>query len=618
MEKHESATTDTDRSEVPAFRKRTARRSRSESRRSKTAGGSRFPYASSAVSMLRMKTPKAIVGAVLCVLAGCGSKGAEPAGPAYAPEPATHADPSHGDAHEGAEDSGHHHAVGKVNFPISCQPAAKRPFELGVAMLHHMMYEQARAHFEKAAAADGRCAMAHWGVAMTLVAPLWPGRPSAEQLKQGLEAVERARALAPPTEREKAHIEAIAAFYQEHDTASHEQRLKRWEEKARVAHENNPDDMDAMAFYSLVLVATAPKDDKTFANQLKAGAMLEKLFAQDPEHPGAIHYLIHAYDHPALAEKAVPAARVYDKIAPDVPHALHMPSHIFVRLGHWDETISWNVRSAAAALRQPVGDAVSHHYPHALDYKVYGYLQKAQDKKAMEALAAGTAHEKYQESFISAYALGAMPARIHLERRQWGDAAAMPTRTPENFNWDAFPWTESMPYFARGIGAARTGKVKEADAAVKKLDEIRKATEKAGEPYWARQVKVQRDAVAAWVALARKSRGQAVKLMRAAADSEDGVDKHPVTPGPVLPARELLGDMLMEIKRPAEALAAYEAALLVTPNRLYAYHGAARAADAAKQVDKARRYYEKVVELTREADSERPEVVEAKAFLAKQ
>ena len=323
--------------------------------------------------------------------------------------------------------------IGKVEFSISCSPEAQAQFERGLALLHHMMYGQAEQTFAAITDMAPNCAMPHWGIAMSLFHPLWPGQPSEQKLAKGWAAIEQAKALSVSSEREQAYIAAAEAFYKDWQTLDHRSRLAAWEKAQKKAYEDNLDDIDAVALYALSHLATAPKADKTFSHQKAAGELLEQLHARAPLHPGGFHYLIHAYDNPVLAERAVAVAKGYDKLAPNVPHALHMPSHIFVRLGIWEDTISWNQRSAAAAKQQPAGDATSLHYAHAMDYLVYAHLQRGEDKMAQDALKALNAVNNHQDSFVSTYGVAAAQARYPLERAQWAEAAALPVRGSQYF-----------------------------------------------------------------------------------------------------------------------------------------------------------------------------------------
>jgi len=507
-------------------------------------------------------------------------------------------------------------SVGVVNFSVSCNSETQGAFNQSVAMLHHMMYEQSREMFLKSTEKDPDCAMLHWGIAMTYLHPLW-APPSEKELQKGLEAVKRAEELGASTRREQDYIAAIKAFYTDRETLEHSERIARWEEAQEKIYRSYPEDLDAAAFYALSHLATAPKADKTFSHQKEAGRILEDLHARAPEHPAGFHYLIHAYDNPMLAQNAVEVARGYSKIAPDVPHALHMPTHIFVRLGLWGDVVSWNRRSADAAWKQPVNGATSLHYAHAMDYMVYGNLQVGEDARALKALEELNAVKEYQDSFASAYAIAAAQARFPLERSKWAQAADLEVRTHPSFPWDKYPWFESISYFARGIGTARSG---EPQAAVKNreaLDVYYQRTKDAGQNYWAVLVDSQRKSVGAWTAFAEGRKGQAVELMRKAADLEDSVDKHPVTPGAVLPARELLGDMLLILQKFDEAIEAYEASLEISANRLRSLYGAGKAAELSGSSEKAKFYYSKLLELTAQTSVKRPEVKQAEIYLKK-
>ncbi len=500
------------------------------------------------------------------------------------------------------------HEHGVVELETTCEADAHADLTNGVALLHHMMYEQSAEAFDAAAEADPQCAMAQWGIAMTQLHPLW-APPTKDELKRGREAVSKARALEPSNARERAYIEAIAAFFEMEGDFG--ERLAAWEEMQRAVYAAHPDDEDAGAFAALARLAVAPKNDKTFAAQKEAGMLVEKLHAEHPEHPGLFHYTIHAYDNPVLAERALEVAHAYDKLAPEVPHALHMPSHIFVRVGDWDNVASWNRRSADAALKHPVGGVTSMHYAHAIDYLVYARLQQGRDADAVAAIEELEAVRAIQPHLVSAYALAAAPARVALERRNWADAAALPVRHPDSFAWEDFPAAESITWFARGVGAARVGDTDGAREALEQLDVLYKRLE--GDAYWAVHTDAQRKAVAAWLAFAKDNSKEALKLMQAAADIEDSVDKHPVTPGAVLPARELLGEMLLEMDRPAEALAAFEASLDVSIKRLNSLSGAGRAAELAGDREKALGYYREAAALVEGVDAvDRPRITEAR------
>jgi tetratricopeptide (TPR) repeat protein len=393
----------------------------------------------------------------------------------------------------------------------------------------------------------------------------------------------------------------------------HGERLAAFEARLAQAAAAHPDDLDVVALHALSLIATAPPGDRSLAQQQRAGEILRALHAREATHPGAIHYGIHAFDHPPLAHRAVDLAHAYDQIAPEVPHALHMPTHIFVRLGHWPEVIDSNRRSAAAALENPVDGAVSHHYAHAADYLMYAYLQRGEDAAARRLLDELLSHETYQPTFISAYALAAAPARLALERGEWGAAATLPVGLPESIPWDRSPGALAIAHYARGLGGARGGDLDLARRSITELDRLEASAGEQDQGYWVEQIGIQRQVLAAWLALAEGREDEAVAAMTRAADLEDAAEKHPVTPGAVLPARELLGDLLLALDRPAEALAAYEASLEHSPRRFNTLARAARAAEAAGDAERARRHYRELVEVA--PGGGRPELARAREAL---
>ena len=505
--------------------------------------------------------------------------------------------------------------LGKVEFPTSCSDDVEGDLNTALSLLHHMMYKQSKEEFDKVIAKDPDCAMAYWGVAMTLFHPLW-APPSKEELAQGQKALEKAKELSPGTPREQGYVDAAWAFYDDWENTDHGTRIAAWSSAQEGLSKENPEDVNAASFYALSLLATAPKKDKTFANQKQAGEILEGLLETNPEHPALFHYTIHAYDNPALAERAVPVARGYDKLAPEVPHALHMPSHIFVRLGIWDDTIDWNIRSANAAEQQSQ-EVMSLHYIHAVDYLIYAYLQKGQYNKVSELLKKVYAVPEYQDSFASAYAMASAEPRYHLERKDWKGAASVPERAYSNFDWDKYPQYEAITYYSRGLGAARSGDTASAKTAKARLDQLYEGTVNNNETYWVTIVDAQRQTVGAWIAYSEGNKEEALKMMSAAADLEDSVDKHPVTPGAIMPAREMYGDMLILTEQPAEALNAYEASLKISPNRFNSLYGAGYAAELSGDSEKAVKYYSELVELSSESDGETPEVKHAKEYSAK-
>lgn len=506
------------------------------------------------------------------------------------------------------------HAHGVVHFETSCNEAADAHIQQGVALLHHMMYDQADAHFVMAAESDARCAMAYWGMSMSELHPLW-APPTAEEVLRGREAAREARALNPPTERESAYVAAMEAAFAS-ETATFGERLAAWEAGLKAVHELAPEDVEAAAFYALSRLATAPKDDKTFAANAEVGGLLQTLHREHPDHPGLFHYTIHAYDNPVLAEQALEVARGYDKLAPNVPHALHMPSHIFVRLGHWDDVISWNRRSADAALEQPAGGVVSMHYPHAIDYLVYAHLQQGEDDAAqatLDELLATTG--PIQGNFAAAYGIAAARSRMAMERGDWEAAASLQPGVPAEFPWDQHPAAAAIIEFTRGIGAARSGDVALANASAHALDAIHARLVEAKDNYWATQVDAQRKAVRAWTAFAEDDTNEALALMREAADVEDSVDKHPVTPSAVRPARELLAEMLVEAGRHEEAIEAYDQTLAISPGRLNALYGAGYAAEQLNDHKLAMTYYQRVGDMLSETP-ERPNLIRVQGLLA--
>ncbi|HEX7968274.1 MAG TPA: hypothetical protein VF502_08640 [Stellaceae bacterium] len=511
--------------------------------------------------------------------------------------------------------------AGKVHFPISCSPEAQQRFDRAVAILHSFWYEEAVKEFAAVADTDPSCAMAQWGVAMSAWYPLWYP-PSAAALKTGSTPVEKAQALDAKTDRERDYINAIGAFYKDYDTLDHRTRSVAYEKAMEQVYLRYPDDSEAGVFYALALDATAAPTDKSYANQKKAAAILEKVHGEQPDHPGVAHYLIHSYDSPPLAEQGLPAARSYAQIAPAVPHALHMPSHIFTRLGLWQESIDAN-RAAHDAARgyaqQKLGpDAWDAETLHTMDYLEYAYLQGAQDQQAKQVVdELATLRKGPPLTLPAAYAVAAIPARFALERRNWAEAAAL---APPLLDVDLsiFPWAEGITAFSRALGAARSGDADAARTEIARLEAMRDKLTGAKNTYWASQVEVQRQAAAAMLAHAEGKEPQALELMRSAATLEASMEKHPATPGAVVPTRELLGDLLLDLDQPAEAMREYEATLAADPKRFRSVFGAAQAAEKSGDLAKARSYYESLAALTAKADTARPELQLAQAFLAKQ
>jgi len=515
-------------------------------------------------------------------------------------------------------DEEHHHPagdpekLGSVSFSTSCATEVQKQFQRGVAMMHSFWYEEAERTFNQVAQDDPGCAMAYWGLAMSYFHPIWDGRgPDAAILKKGWETVEKAKAAGAKTERERDYVAAIEVFYKDSDKLDHRTRVLAYESAMERVYTRYPDDREAAAFYSLALLGTvaASPVDKTLTRQKKAGEIAEKVFAAEPNHPGAAHYVIHAYDYPPLAEKALPAARAYAKIAPDAPHALHMPSHIFTRLGLWQESIESNIASAAVARKVGmVGEGL-----HASDYLVYAYLQTGQDEQAKRVLDQMAANKTGLPSyFAGVYATAAMPARYAIERRRWAEAAKL--EVPAGSPGGKLSWAEATVYYARALGSAHTGDLEGARQAIQKLEAARSTLAELQETYWAAQVEIQRREAAGMLASAQGKKDEALELLRSAADMEDASEKHSVTPGPVVPARELLGELLLTLDKPADALAAFESTLQRSPNRFNALYGAARAAQMAGQREKAHQYYSALVAVS-DPVSPRPELRTAKSYL---
>jgi tetratricopeptide (TPR) repeat protein len=513
--------------------------------------------------------------------------------------------------------------LGRVNFKVSCSPEAQQQFNRAVAWLHSFEYEEAEKAFTEVTATDPRCGMGYWGVALSNYHPLW-APPTATELKKGARAVEKAKVVGARTQRERDYISAIELFYKDSDKLDHRARSLAYGEAMGQLSRRYPSDSEAGVFYALTLIAKGMMaGDKTYASEKEAAQILNRVLAQEPQHPGVTHYVIHSYDYPALAHLALPAARSYAKIAPASAHARHMPSHIFTRLGLWQEAIQSNLDAKAAAEAFAVRNRMTGTWDeqlHAMDYLAYAYLQGAQDREARGVLDELNRIKKAEpESFKVAYAATAIPARYALERRRWDEAAKLTLQEGMlgSFPWEQFRWATAHIHFARALGAARMGDAARARQEVEKLTTIGQAlAEIKGGYNWAKQVEIARQVASGWLAYAEGRREESLQLMRAAAALDDSTDKHPVTPGALLPAREQLGELLLELKQPAAALGEFEASLRNTPNRFNGLYGAARAAALAGDRKKAEGFYKQLVELCRHADTDRPELVEAKAFLA--
>jgi len=520
-------------------------------------------------------------------------------------------------AASGVDETHAGHDLGRVDFPVSCAAAVRPEFDRAVALLHHMTYPQARAAFERIAATDPNCAMAHWGVAMTLFQPVWPTRPGPAQLRRGWEETQRAKELGPPTQRERLFVAAAEAFFLDPDSSDYWLRIRRWEQAMQKVYEAFPDDSEAACFYALAHLATAPADRIARDHADRAAAILLRVYERNPEHPGAMHYLVHANDTPGRESEQLEITRKYELVAPRNPHALHMPTHIYTRLGDWDGVIRGNLKAAEAALEHPAGDEgqfVWDEFPHALEYLIYAELQKGADERAGAALRRLLATESLEPTFKTAFHLASTQARYALERRAWEEAAAIVPRSPANLDWDRFAWPEAISRFARGLGAAHLGRLEEARAAVERLGELEAKTRTTGEELFARNIRVLRLELDAWLAHVEGREAASVASMREAAELETATPKHAVTPGPTLPAWELLGDLLLEQGRPAEAAVAYGRSLELYPRRFHGLLGAARAARAAGDDAKARTAYRSLLEIA-DTISTRPALAEAREFL---
>jgi len=524
----------------------------------------------------------------------------------------------HQHAHEAGE------KLGTVDFPVSCAPAARARFQRAVALLHSFAYELADGAFSDVLAADPSCAMAHWGIAMSLFHPVWAAAnptmaPSAAELARGLAEIQKAKTPGPPTARERDYVAAAESFFADSDRADHPTRAARFARAMEQVQARYPDDKEAAIFHALGLLGTAAPSDKTHAPERQAAEILNGVLAQMPDHPGVAHYLIHSFDYPDLAELALPAARAYAKIAPSAPHALHMPSHIFTRLGLWDESIDANLAAAEAARRVVARlhpGATAFDELHALDYLEYAYLQAGRDAEATRVV------EKVRgvaaldvSNFAAAYALAAVPARHALERRDWAAAAAL-TVGPASFPWPRFGHAEAITHYARALGAARRNDLPAARESLARVVALRDGLAAKNDTYWAGQVDVLRREAAAWIARAENRNEDAVRLLREAAEVEDATDKSPVTPGSILPARQMLADMLLETGDPARASVEYDASLRTAPGRYASLLGAAKAAETSGDAVRARAYYARLVAQCGRADTTRTELGKARAAVA--
>ncbi len=509
--------------------------------------------------------------------------------------------------------------LGTVHFATSCNQKAQKEFNRAVALLHSFQFSRAIEGFNFVLGEDATCGIAYWGIALSDWSnPFAPGVKDQSQLEEGRQNAERGKTVGAKTERERAYITAVSKLYNRFESTPQQTRLIAYRDAMEQVAAKYSDDHEAQIFYALAIAASEDPEDKTYAGRLKAGEILEQLFAEEPTHPGLAHYIIHTYDVPALAGKGLVAARRYAEIAPDAPHALHMPSHTFTRTGYWQESIDSNIAAAEAARRE--GQTAEE--LHASDYEIYAYLQTAQDDgaarivKSLPEIAARFDPKAVISGAggpsVGFFALAAIPARYALERQDWKQAAELAVReTP-------FPYTEAMTWFARGFAAARLGQAAKANDSTTALRQIRERLLKANEYYWARQVEIQAVAVGAWAALAAGKKEEALRQMKLAVELEDGTEKSAVTPGPLAPARELLGEMMLQMNEPGQARKQFEATLTKEPGRFRALYGAAHAAQLSGDRDASQKYFLELLTVCSRADNPaRSELIEAQQSISR-
>ncbi len=532
-----------------------------------------------------------------------------------------------------APEPGDLRGVGKITFPITCAPDVQSDFARGVALLHSFFYEEARRVFTSMAERDPKCAMAQWGIAMTWWHPIWTP-PTPDEMRAGKAAIEKAMSMNAGSDRERGFITALNTYYNTADSASAapvgqschgpvgpRDRVVAYEKAMRQLRDKYPDDFEVQTFYAFAVLATgyATPNDTSLSKQLEAAGILEKLWKQNANHPGVVHYLIHSYDYPQFAQRGLTAAQRYDTIAPWVPHALHMPSHIFTRLGMWDESIAANRASAEAsraysAMRHR--DTTEAEELHALDYMAYSYLQEAQDAEAKKIvdIAAKVKKTNPELEFSAAYALAAIPTRYAFERNDW--AAAANLSIPNLPHWSSFPFMEALIEYGHALGRAHTGDVDGARKAIVRMQQLRDATKEPKFDYFKSHLELQMQAALAWVTAAEGKKNDAIAMLRRAADSEDILGKHPVSPGAFVPIREQLGTLLLEMGQPTEAQREFEAALKIYPGRFKGLYGAAQAAEQAGDNEDATRYYTKLAAQTSKAGGSRDELNHVREFLS--
>jgi tetratricopeptide (TPR) repeat protein len=509
--------------------------------------------------------------------------------------------------------------LGSVEFATSCSGKEKNNFNLAIALLHSFEYDEAEKVFAKIIDEEPGCAMAYWGVAMSNYHMLWPSPPTRAELEKGAKAIAIAQSIPQKSKKESGYIDAIALFYKDWDKVDHRTRCLDFEKAMEKTYTENPGDKEVAVFYALALDAAADPADKSYKNQRKAGTILNALYPNEPNHPGIVHYVIHSYDYPELAELALPAARKYASIAPSSAHAQHMPSHIFIRLGLWDESINSNLISTSSARCYAENTGIKGHWDeelHGLDYLVYAYLQKGDNSRAKaQCDYLRTIHQVFPVNFKDAYAFAAIPSRYLLENKIWKEAAGLKMH-PGDFPWQNYPWQKAIVYFTRLLGSVHIGNIDSAKAELKNLATIYDTLMAQKDPYKANQVQIQIRSSEAWILFKEGKNGEALSRMNMAADMENKTEKSPVTPGEVIPASELLGDMLLQMNKPDKALEAYEADLKKHPNRFNGLYGAGLAAERSNNFEKATFYYRQLTTIA--SGSGRAELEAARAFLKKQ
>src|SRR5436190_4421372 len=524
-----------------------------------------------------------------------------------------------------APEPGDLRGVGKVTFPITCAPDVQSDFARGLALLHSFFYEEARRVFTSVAERDPKCAMAQWGIAMTWWHPIWTP-PTPDEMRAGTAAIEKAMSMNAGSDRERGFITTLNTYYNTpdgsaaapvgqscHGPVGPRDRVIAYEKAMRQLRDKHPDDFEVQTFYAFAVLATgyATPNDTSLSKQLEAAGILEKLWKQNAKHPGVVHYLIHSYDYPQFAQRGLTAAKTYASIAPWVPHALHMPSHIFTRLGMWDESIAANRASAEAsrayaAMRDR--DATEAEELHALDYMAYSYLQEAQDTEAKKIvdIAAKVKKTNPELEFSAAYALAAIPTRYAFERNDWASAATL--TVPNLPHWSSFPFMEALIEYGHALGRAHTGDLDGARKAIARMQQLRDATKDPKFDYFKSHLDLQMKAASAWIAATEGKKSEAIEMLHQAADAEDILGKHPVSPGAFVPIREQLGTLLLEMGQPTEAQRDFENALKMYPGRFRGLYGAARAAEQTGDKENASRYYAKLATQTAKSSGSRDEL----------